>query len=913
MYYKSRFTLVFAALVLTVAAFSQTLPRGVRKVTSVEGITEYALPDGLRLLLFPDPSKPKVTVNMTYLIGSRLEGSGEGGLAHLMEHMVFKQTKGGRDVVKELTDHGADFNGTTTWDRTNYFETVTASDDNLRWAIGLEADRMVNMRMEKALLDTEMTVVRNEFESGENNPAMVLSQRVLGAAYTAHNYGRSTIGNRSDIENVPIERLAAFYRKYYQPDDAILTIAGKFDEPKTLAWVAESFAAVPRPQRVLEKSYTVEPAQDGERFVTLRRVGDNQNIMVIYHVPAASHPDMAAVRVLATVLGDTPSGRLYKALVDTKKAVAAGMSAAQLHDPGFLTASVTLRGDQSLDEARGILVRTIEGVVNDPPSKEEVDRARTRILKQLELNLANTETVGIMISEYAGLGDWRLLFFSRDQIQQVTEQDVLRAAKAYLKGSNRTLGYFIPTKNPDRAEIPAAPDTAALLKDYKGGVTVSQGEAFDPTPSNIEGRIVRTKLANGMKVVLLPKQTRGATVVAQVTVRFGDQKSLFGMSAVAQLAGGLLMRGTKSKTRQQIQDETDRLKARLNVSGGINSATATIETVEANLPGALRLAAEILRQPSFPEAELEQMRQQRIAAIESGRSEPQMLASLEISRHFTSIYPRGDVRYAPTTDEQIEDLKKVSIDDVHKFYEQFYGASYGDVVAAGQFDKAEVQKLAAELFGDWKSPSPYQQMLVPYHKIDPIDHKIETPDKENSMFLAAMFIKLSDEDPDYPALLLANYMMGGSPGSRLFKRIRVTEGLSYGVQSMLQAATRDDGGTFAGMAISAPQNAPKVEASFKNELARTLKDGFAADEVAAAKKAWLDEQAVARSQDQMLVATLSRREFYDRTMKFDEALEAKVAALTPAQVSEAFRRHIDPSALSFVKAGDFKKAGVLQE
>jgi zinc protease len=913
MHYKSRFTLVIAALVLTVAAFSQTLPQGVQKVTSVEGITEYALPDGLHVLLFPDLSKPKVTVNMTYLIGSRQEGSGEGGMAHLLEHMVFKQTKGGRDVLKELTNHGSNFNGTTSDDRTNYFETVTATDENLRWAIGLEADRMVNMRIEKALLDTEMTVVRNEFEAGENNPASVLGQRVLGAAYTAHNYGKPTIGNRSEIENVPIERLAAFYRKYYQPDDAILTIAGKFDESKTLAWVAESFAAVPRPQRTLEKTYTVEPTQDGERFVTLRRVGDNQNIMVVYHAPAASHPDSAALRVLATVLGDTPSGRLFKALVNSKKAVSASMYAAQLHDPGFLLGSVTLRGDQSIDEARQILVKTIEGFAAESPSKEEVERAKTRILKQIELNLTNSETVGLMISDYAASGDWRLLFLSRDQIRQVTEQDVLRVGKAYLKGSNRTLGQFIPTKNPDRAEIPAAPDTAVLLKDYKGGEAISQGEAFDPTPSNIESRLTRTRLASGMKVVLLPKKTRGGTVVAQATVRFGDEKSLFGKSAAAQLAGGLLMRGTKNKTRQQIQDETDRLKARLNVSGGINGATATVETMEANLAGALRLAAEILRQPSFPESEFEQVRQQRIAAIEAGRSEPQMLASLELSRHFTSSYPRGDVRYVATTDEQIEDLKKVTLDDVRKFYAQFYGASNADLVVAGQFDKEEVQKLTADLFGDWTSPSPYQRVLTPYRKIEPMDRKIETPDKQNATFLAATFIKFSDEDPDYPAMLLANYMLGGSPGARLFKRIRVTEGLSYGVQSMLQAPTKDDGGTFAGMAISAPQNAPKVEASFKDELARTLKDGFTADEVAAAKKAWLDEQAVARSQDQALAGVLSRREFYDRTMKFDEALAAKVAALTPEQVSEAFRRHVDPSTLTYVKAGDFKKAGVLQE
>ena len=912
MHNKSRFTLVIAALVLTVAAFSQTLPQGVQKVTSVEGITEYALPDGLHVLLFPDLSKPKVTVNMTYLIGSRQEGYGESGMAHLLEHMVFKQTKGGRDIMKELTDHGANFNGTTSDDRTNYFETVTASDENLRWAIGLEADRMVNMRIEKALLDTEMTVVRNEFEAGENSPPNILRQRVLSAAYTFHNYGKTTIGNRSDIENVPIDRLAAFYRKYYQPDDAVLTIAGKFDESKALAWVAESFAAIPRPQRTLEKTYTVEPTQDGERFVTLRRVGDNQDIIVVYHTPAASHPDTAAVRVLATVLGDTPSGRLFKALVDSKKAVSESVSAMQMHDPGFLWGSVVLREDQSLDEARQILIKTIEGFANEPPTKEEVERAKARILKQIELNLTNSETVGLTISEYAAAGDWRLLFLSRDQIRKVTEQDVLRVAKTYLKESNRTLGEFIPTKSPDRAEIPAAPDIAVLLKGYKGGETISQGEAFDPTPSNIESRVTRARLASGMKVVLLPKQTRGGTVVAQVTVRFGDEKSLFGKSAAAQLAGGLLMRGTRNKTRQQIQDETDRLKARLNVSGGISSATATIETTEANLAGALRLAAEILRQPSFPESEFEQVRQQRIAAIEAGRSEPQMLASLELSRYLTSIYPRGDVRYAPTMDEQIEDLKKVTLDDVRKFYAQFYGASNAEFVVAGQFDKAEVQKLAADLFGDWKSPSPYQQVLMPYRKIEPIDRKIETPDKQNSMFLAAMFTKLSDEDPDYPALVLANYMLGGSPGARLFKRIRVTEGLSYGVQSMLQAPTKDDGGTFAGMAISAPQNAPKVEASFKDELARTLKDGFTADEVAAAKKAWLQEQSVARSQDQMLVGTLARRELYDRTMKFDEALEAKVAALTPEQVSETFRRRIDPSALSYVKAGDFKKAGVLQ-
>ena len=404
-----RLAFVAVALVWALTAAPTSLPDGVQKLTSIEGITEYSFPNGLRVLLFPDISKPKLTVNMTYLVGSRHEGYGETGMAHLMEHMLFLRTKSGKDVKKELTDHGASWNGTTWFDRTNYFETVTASDDNLRWAIALEAERMTNMRIERVLLDTEMTVVRNEFEMGENFPSNILYQRTLEAAYTFHNYGKSTIGSKSDIENVPIERLDAFYQKYYQPDNAVLTIAGNFDGTKALTLVAASFGALTRPRRKLEQTYTVEPTQDGERTVTLRRVGDEQRILVVYHTPAASHPDNAALEVLAAVLGETPAGRLHKALVENQKAVHVGSDQASLHDPGFFAAYVTLKLDQSLDQARDITLSTLAGVVSEPPTKEEVERAKVRILKQIDLDLANTETIGVTISEYAASGDWRLL------------------------------------------------------------------------------------------------------------------------------------------------------------------------------------------------------------------------------------------------------------------------------------------------------------------------------------------------------------------------------------------------------------------------------------------------------------------------------------------------------------------------
>jgi zinc protease len=910
---NARLVGLVAPLLLASMAFSQALPPGVQMVTKVEGITEYSLPNGMHFLLFPDASQPKVTVNITYMVGSRFEGYGETGMAHLLEHLNFIQTKTRTNIKKELTDHGAEMNGTTDYDRTNYYETVAATDENLKWALELEADRMINTRIEKELLDKEMTVVRNEFEMGENNPGNVLYERVLESAYVWHNYGHPVIGSKSDIEKVPIDNLAAFYKKYYQPDNALLLVAGKFDEAKAMQWIVDAFAKIPRPTRKLDPTYTVEPTQDGERSVTLRRVGDTQYIMAMYHTPAATHPDDAALQVLAGVLGDTPSGRLYKALVDNKKAVEAGMGSQEQHDPGFIMASAQLQPNQNIDEARKILLDTVEGFTKEPPSQEEVDRVKTRLLKNIELAMANSQFVGLMLTEYAAQGDWRMMFLERDRIKQVTPADVLRVAKAYLKESNRTLGEFIPTKAPDRAEVPATPDFAATFKDFKGGEAVVAGEVFDPSNANIDSRVTRAKLANGIKVSLLSKKNRGGTVIANLAVRFGDERSLFGKPATAQLVGAVLMRGTKNKSRQQIQDAMDKLKAQIHVSGGVNNATVSIQTVEANLPGALRLAAEILREPAFPESEFEQVRQQLIANIEEGRSDPQTLAVQALQRRINSVYPRGDVRYVGTIDEDIEDLKKVTLDDAKKFYQQFYGATEGEFTVVGQFDKAEIQKLGDELFGSWKAGAAYARILTPYRKIEPENVKIETPDKQNAMTVAAQMFKMSDEDPDYPAMIMANYIMGGTFSARLVTRIRHKEGLSYGVQSQINVPTKDDGATFLAFAISNPENAPKVEHSLLDEIALSIKGGFTSEELAAAKKAWLDERTVGRSQDTSLAGLLALRARWGRTMEFDQNLENKVAALTVDQVSAELGKAISPTRFIYVKAGDFKKAGVYQQ
>ena len=272
------------------------------KGASVEGVTEYRYSNGARVLLFPAASRPTITVNMTVLVVSRHEGYGEAGMAHLLEHLVFKGTPTFPEVPKALRDHWASFSGTTNVDRTNYFETLPASDENLEFAIHMESDRLVNSHIRREDLMSEFTVVRNEFERGENSPQSVLSQRVQAVAYEWHNYGKSTIGNRSDIERVPINNLQDFYRKYYQPDNVVLVVTGKFEESKALEYVSKYLGSIPKPERRLDPTYTEEPPQDGERSVVLRRVGSVGAINVVYHIPAAAHSDWAPLSVLASIL-----------------------------------------------------------------------------------------------------------------------------------------------------------------------------------------------------------------------------------------------------------------------------------------------------------------------------------------------------------------------------------------------------------------------------------------------------------------------------------------------------------------------------------------------------------------------------------------------------------------------------------
>ena len=890
--------LAFLLLAFALPALGAEAPR---KVAAVEGVSEYRLANGLRVLLAPDAGAETVTVHVTYLVGSRHEGYGEKGMAHLLEHMLFKGSKTHPDVKQEFTRRGARWNGTTSYDRTNYFETLPATADNLDWALAMEADRMVNSFVRKSDLDSEMTVVRNEFEMGENSPGSVLFQRMLRLAFSWHNYGHAIIGARSDIESVPIERLQAFYRTWYQPDNALLTIGGNFDERRALERVVQHFGALPRPGRRLPELYTVEPTQDGERSVTLQRAGDTPLSAVLYRVPAASHPDFPAIEVLVELMRAAPQGRLHRALVQAGLASAVWGFEHALHDPGYMAFGAQLPKDGSLEAASEALLGTLHAVPRAPIEPEEVERARTRLLNEMDKAALESSALVRALAEFQALGDWRLYFLYRDRLRAVQASDVQRVAEAYLKPANRVVGRVVPTENPQRAQIPQAPDLQAALAGYKGGAALAAGEAFDPSPRSIEARLERRTLVNDVRLALLPKRTRGAKVVARIDLHWGSEQSTRDRSTACSLAGEMLLRGTTKHTRAELREAFDRLQATV----AVNAGGATLETRREHLSEALRLVAEVLQGPAFPPSEFEELKRSSIAGAQAELSDPAAIAAQQL-RRYLHPYPKGHWLYEQSLEERVAALKAVTLGQARACHSELIGGTGANIAVVGDFDAAAISALLERLFGDWQSPAPYARIPKRYFERPALEREFATPDKANAVLRAGLNLRLRDDHPDFPALVLANQLLGGSSTARLPERIREKEGLSYSTYTWLSASPLDPVANFWVSAIFAPGNKARVERAVREELERALREGFSGEEVASAKKGLLESRRLARTQDGALAARLAHYLHLERTFAWDIELERRIAELTPDEVRDALRRHLELERLAVTKAGDFK-------
>ncbi|MCW9027787.1 MAG: insulinase family protein, partial [Kangiella sp.] len=522
----------------------------------------------------------------------------------------------------------------------------------------------------------------------------------------------------------------------------------------------------------------------------------------------------------------------------------------------------------------------------------------------------NTQSVALQLTEWVGMGDWRLLFLNRDRIEKVTAEDVQKAAEEYLVDDNRTLALFIPEAQPNRADSIVRvkkEDVKKMLDGYTGREAVAQGEDFDASYENIDNRSVQKTLSNGAKVVFLPKKTRGESVVMTINLDIGNLEDLRNSGVVPSLTSSMLMRGTEKHTREELQAEFDRLKANVSVSGGATSATVRIQTVKENLPKVLSLVEEVLKKPAFDAKELDVLKKQQIVALEQQKQQPQSQVFRQLSQHLNPYDPSHPL-YSMSIEEQIEAIKAVEVDNLKAFHSNFIGAKEADIAVVGDFDEESLQLQLDNILGDWNADVGYQRIEQSVADVEAINKFIDTPDKAGAAFAAMTKIAISDQHPDYPALKMANEIFGGGfLNSRLATRLRQKDGLSYGAGSFFNASSKDENAMFGAYAISAPENLPRVELGFKEELERALKDGFTQEELDKARDGVLQNNRIDRSKDSRLVSTLAGNLDLDRTMEWSKQYEDKLKALTLKDVNEAFRRHIKMDNISIIKAGDKAK------
>ncbi|MEM9413076.1 MAG: insulinase family protein, partial [Planctomycetota bacterium] len=558
------------------------------------------------------------------------------------------------------------------------------------------------------------------------------------------------------------------------------------------------------------------------------------------------------------------------------------------------------------NDAREVLLKTVENLDTDFINKDSVKRAINTLKKRRELEFANSERIAISLSEWRAYGDWRLYFLHRDRLEKVTPEDVLRVAKRYLLQSNRTIGLFEPTESPLRAETPTKPDLKSALAGYKGRAKMSEGEVFEPTPENIDQRTIRGELQSGVKFALLPKKTRGNVVNLTGELNYGNEDNLKGLVSASQLLPSLLSRGTKNSSFQEFKDKLDELSATLNFGGSLGSVTFNIQTKRDNLSQVLELLQEALRSPLLDEEQLDVVRRRMMTQMESMKSNPQGLAANAIQRKL-GPYSNDNIRYTPTIEEGIERLSNVKIDDIRKLYEEYLGGSHGYVAVVGDFDTESLITGLNGIFKDWTTKKGYKRVDSP--AVEGIKGErvvIETPDKQNAIYIAGTMFPMDDTEIDYEPMLVGNYILGGGPlASRLADRVRKKDGLSYAIGSQFRASSEDPSAMLMMFAISNPSNTENVVNAIDEEVTRFSESGVSGEELEKAKESFLKNRQGRRAQDRGLARILLSNLKNNRSMEFQKESDERIKTLTKAQVDEAFERWFKKENLVIITAGDF--------
>ncbi|HHM02006.1 MAG TPA: insulinase family protein [Caldithrix abyssi] len=891
------------------------MPEGFSKGRQAGGIQEYTLKsNGLTVLLMEDHSAPVLTFMVTYRVGSRNEVTGTTGSTHLLEHLMFKGTPkynkaNGGHIDNVLGNIGARLNATTWLDRTNYFESIPS--DYLETAIDIESDRMRNLLLRKEDKDAEMTVVRNEFERGENSPFSALSKSIWATAFQAFPYHHSTIGWRSDIENVTIPKLREFYDTFYWPNNATVTVIGDFNEENALNLIKKYYGKIPASPKPIPQLYTTEPKQEGPRRVIVKRPGQLGVVAVAWKVPEGTHKDSYALNVLDKILSSGKSSRYYKALQDKNKTVSNFNFYAQLQYPGLFASYAFLAPGATHEEVEEIILKEIDSIKTHGVSAGEVQRAINQVEAETAFGRDGSFSIAAQLNEAIATGDWTLYTSYEENIKKVTPQEVQEVAKKYLNEDQSTTGYFIPQK-PGGASARAG--AAHRLDDqgiYHYRPPMEEAEAslnapaFDPPAqrkSSIAQNIKRTTI-NGIDVVLAPTGVKNV-VTFSASLPLGDILNKEN-SMLADITGRMLDKGTLKHDKFALAGILENMGARLSFDVGKYTLSISGRSLTKDVNTVIGLLAEELRQPAFDATELEKLKKQRVGNFKRMLEDTGTQARDELTR---LLYPKGHPNYEAKIEELIADTEKITVDQVKEFYNEHYGPRGMIFVAAGDVKNAGLEKAIGTAFKGWKGGSERPVIQKQANDVKAGFHAVTMEGKTSTSMYMGLPTGLKKTDEDYLPFYLANTILGTGFAGRLMSIIRDDEGLTYGIYSA-HAGDIYDGGFWYITATFAPNLLEKGLNSTNRELKRWVEKGVTAEELANVKKRLAGRYKVSLATS----AGMARQilSFLQRGLdiSYMDEYPSKIQQVTLDQVNRVIKKYVDPDKVVTVVAGSIDKEG----
>ena len=926
-YFNRRYfnCLAAAAVLLLPAAAAQATPNyGTvvsQSVDKVQGVTETHLANGLTILSKEAHAAPVVYFSVWYKVGSRNEISGQTGLSHILEHMMFKGTN---DLPPGAIDHlfltnGGEINASTGEDRTEYHELIAA--DRLELAARIEADRMENSKFDPTELAHEMTVVRSELEGDANSPGFDLEANTFTpAAFTSHPYHWPVIGWRTDVEAVSGRRdvIYDYYRKHYMPNNAIVVMVGDFDTKKAVAIVQKQFGIYPA--GILDThNITPEPPQRGERRVTLKRPGTTGEVLVGYHVPETGQPDHYVLDVISQILSGGRSARLYQALVEKGIAQSASGNDSDNKDPYLMVFDGTPSAGVTNTAVETALEAEIAKLQTTPVTAGELARAITQTEAAFIYQNDSVSGQANDLGAYAviGLPHYRATYLNK--IRAVTAADIQRAAKTYFTADNRTVAYFDPQPVPAGAIPPPPPVTdnfgsakpvtdprqkallANLDKEFNSVSPATTKPASAPKPT----RIV---LPNGMTLIVQENHAN-KTVALSGFVRAGSAFDPDGKYGDAQMTAAMLGRGTTTKTALQLALSLESVGASVGIGAGEESASLGGASLSQDFGLTLNTLADELQRSSFPTDQIERLRAQILSGIEDSRQDTGGTGGAGTQAEIAfaqAIYPKGHPYWDPTLDQSAAAIKSLTRADLTAFYNTYYRPDTTALVVVGDVNTPDVIKQVTAAFGGWPKPaSPAPALRIPDVPVPakaPAPIVIPLADAPQTSILFGYSGGLTQTSPDYFAAQILNYTLGGDTfGSRLGKSIRDENGLAYSVSSGFEA--RHGAGPFQVFVGANPKNATRAITLLRQILTQEQQYGVTPDEVRLAKLYITGSYPLRLETNAGVAGVLTLAEDYGLGLDFPQRRNALYNAVTVEQVNAAAKKYLHPSTGVLVIAG----------